>query len=199
MVRRNRALKAFGGAWVFPGGRVDVSDGPDLNPIDRARAAAIRETREETNLDISASKMEVLSNWIPPKAEIRRFSTWFFVTPAPDHQVTIDDGEIHEFQWVKPRDILAQTPDPQFLVMPPTYISLHRLSNFRDTDIAMDIIGKTENEQFTTKFRKTDDGFVTLWEGDAAYENLDFEAPGPRRRLYAGKRWKYESDFIPDI
>ena len=37
MLRRNRALKAFAGAWVFPGGRVDPSDAPGAPELDRAK------------------------------------------------------------------------------------------------------------------------------------------------------------------
>ena len=53
MLRRNRALKAFAGAWVFPGGRVDPSDAPGAPELDRAKAAAIREAHEETGLTLS--------------------------------------------------------------------------------------------------------------------------------------------------
>ena len=88
MLRRNRQLKAFAGAWVFPGGRVDEGDAPGQDEITRAKAAAMRETQEEAGLDISGSSMETLSCWIPPVQEKRRFSTWFFVcllytSPSP--------------------------------------------------------------------------------------------------------------------
>ena len=76
MLRRNRQLKSFGGAWVFPGGRVDAADiGTD--ELSKAKAAAIRETSEETGLDISTAQMATLSCWIPPIQEKRRFSTCF--------------------------------------------------------------------------------------------------------------------------
>ena len=61
MLRRNRQLKAFAGAWVFPGGRVDDADAPGADEISRAKAAAIRETHEEAGLDISRASMETLS------------------------------------------------------------------------------------------------------------------------------------------
>ena len=59
MLRRNRQLKAFAGAWVFPGGRVDADDAPEQDEITRAKAAAIRETQEEAGLDISGAPMEL--------------------------------------------------------------------------------------------------------------------------------------------
>jgi len=92
MLRRNRSLKAFGGAWVFPGGRVDDADDPEGDEIARPRHAARREAQEETGLDIAVDKMVSLSRWIPPTTEKRRFSTWFFVAAAPDAPVKIDEG-----------------------------------------------------------------------------------------------------------
>lgn len=79
MLRRNRSLRAFAGAWVFPGGRVDPADAPDSDDeVSRARTAAIRETMEETGLDLSGKTLAPFSRWIPPIQEKRRFSTWFF-------------------------------------------------------------------------------------------------------------------------
>jgi len=113
MLRRNRALKSFGGAWVFPGGRVDPDDAPGAPELDRAKAAAIRETQEETGLTLSADALIPLSLWIPPIEEKRRFSTWFFIAKAPDADVEIDHGEIHEFAWMCPCDLVNTTPNPQ--------------------------------------------------------------------------------------
>ncbi len=194
MLRRNRKLKAFGGAWVFPGGRVDENDGPGLDEIARARSAAIRETEEETGLNITSSKMSTLSNWIPPEAEIRRFSTWFFVAQAPDNPVKIDQGEIHDYQWVRPNEFMQKIPSPDIQIMPPTYISLHQIRHFDTASSAVQGIEACTTEIFKTRFAKHNDGFVTYWEGDCAYEDGNFDKAGPRRRLYAGPdRWEYSS------
>lgn len=196
LLRRNKALKAFGGAWVFPGGRVDDVDGPGLKEIEKARQTAIRETMEETSLDISDSDFVTLSNWIPPVEEKRRFSTWFFVTNAPDKPVIIDDGEIHDYQWISPRDALAKVPNPELMMMPPTYVSLWCLKDYNTVKQALGSLSKFKPEIFETKFARSDNGFVTLWPGDSSYECLDLTKTGPRRRLYANpKNWQYETDF----
>lgn len=196
LLRRNKALKAFGGAWVFPGGRVDEADGPGLEEIEKAKHTAIRETLEETNLDISGSDFVTLSNWIPPVEEKRRFSTWFFVTNAPDTPVKIDQGEIHDYQWISPRDALAKVPSPDLMMMPPTYVSLWCLREFGTVDQAMAGLHEHEPEIFETKFARGDEGFITLWPGDCCYESLDFTQKGAKRRLYAESDcWRYETDF----
>ncbi len=196
MLRRNKALKAFGGAWVFPGGRVDPEDGPDLPMLERSKLSAIRETAEETGLDISNSKLATLSNWIPPAAEIRRFSTWFFIAKAPHDKVVIDDGEIHDFCWVKPRKLIEEIPRDDFPIMPPTYISLHQLAKYSSTTEAITSVENMTPGIFETRFKKLENGFVTCWEGDVAYETLDFDLEGPRRRLFSSQtKWEYLCDF----
>lgn len=200
MLRRNRQLKSFGGAWVFPGGRVDEADeqgqdGTRQDEIGRAKAAAIRETQEETGLNISGVEMATLSCWIPPIQEKRRFSTWFFVVKAPDAPVQIDQGEIHDYQWVCPREFLAQIPSPDIMIMPPTFVSLTKLAEFSDIHSVMSNIHKAETDIFETQFITNSSGFVTLWKPDAAYDTQELERPGPRHRLICNQEsWRYERD-----
>ena len=194
MLRRNRQLKAFAGAWVFPGGRVDEGDAPGQDEISRAKAAAIRETQEEAGLDISGAPMETLSCWIPPVQEKRRFSTWFFVVRAPKAPVKIDHGEIHDYRWVCPKEFLAQIPSPDIMIMPPTYVSLHYLTQHSTIKSVMESIAQEDAEIFETRFKKDETGFVTFWQGDAAYESQDLAIEGPRRRLICGpQKWDYQT------
>ena len=195
MLRRNRQLRSFGGAWVFPGGRVDAADGQGLNETERAKTAAIRETREETGLDISGVDMATLSCWIPPVQEKRRFSTWFFIAKAPDAPVIIDQGEIHDYRWVCPREFLAPVPTPDIMIVPPTFVSLKKLTEFSSVDAVMTNIHSAETDIFETRFMKNSNGFVTLWKPDVAYHGLDLEAPGQRHRLNCySDGWEYQRD-----
>ena len=67
---------AFGGMWVFPGGRVDDEDYPaDGDPDTAARNAAARETREETGIVARPEDFVWLSPWTPPPSTPRRFAT----------------------------------------------------------------------------------------------------------------------------
>ncbi|NIR35846.1 MAG: NUDIX domain-containing protein, partial [Actinobacteria bacterium] len=57
MLRRNSKI-AFGGMWVFPGGRVDDADRTGVDDdVDAARNAAVREAREETALEVDPGAM----------------------------------------------------------------------------------------------------------------------------------------------
>jgi 8-oxo-dGTP pyrophosphatase MutT (NUDIX family) len=195
MLRRNRQLKSFGGAWVFPGGRVDETDGLGLSEIERAKAAAIRETMEETGLDIAGADMATLSCWIPPVQEKRRFSTWFFIVRAPDFPVQIDQGEIHDYQWVCPRDFIAKIPSPDIMIMPPTFVSLKKLTEHSSVDDVLSNVHTEQTDIFETRFMKSSKGFVTLWKPDVAYDSLDLEAAGQRHRLCCySDNWDYQRD-----
>lgn len=193
MLRRNRQLRSFGGAWVFPGGRVDDQDAPGHDELGRAKAAAIRETHEETGLNISGSVMETLSCWIPPIQEKRRFSTWFFIVEAPNAPVEIDNGEIHDYRWVCPKEFLSQIPSAEISLMPPTYVSLYTLAQHETINSIMQTTRGNPSEIFETRFQKSEAGFVTYWRGDSAYENDDLATSGPRRRLVCGPTsWDYQ-------
>ena len=192
MLRRNRQLKSFGGAWVFPGGRVDAADKGE-GEKERAKEAAIRETMEETGLDISGADMATLSCWIPPVQEKRRFSTWFFIVRAPDAPVQIDQGEIHDYRWVCPKEFLAPVPTPDILILPPTYVSLKTLTEFSTVDAVISHIHSAKTDIFETRFVKSSEGFVTLWKPDIAYDSLDLEATGQRHRLNCfPDKWDYQ-------
>ena len=115
------------------------------------------------------------------------------MTNAPDAEVKIDEGEIHDYQWIKPKDALSRTPSSDFLIMPPTFVSLFRLKDFSNTQQALADIASSPTEYFLTKFSRIQNGFVTCWEGDCAYEDFDFSKAGPRRRLTATpKAWHYD-------
>ena len=81
MLRKNSKL-AFGGMWVFPGGRIDDADREGRRRHrDAARRAAVREAAEEADLVVDEPALAWISHWVPPGLAPRRFATWFFVAP----------------------------------------------------------------------------------------------------------------------
>lgn len=198
MLRRNSKL-AFGGMWVFPGGRVDDDEMVAGDVLASARRAAVRETDEETGLTIQAEQLLTWSYWVPPpmpsmptKGPRRRFSTWFFVAPAPGGDVAIDHGEIHEDRWLSPTDALGQHAAGEIELAPPTWITLTQLSAHTTVAEAMAWAERTEAEEFRTR-PLGKDPLTISWAGDAAYENGDRDAAGPRHRLVMhSDGWVYE-------
>ena len=192
MLRRNSKL-AFGGMWVFPGGRVDDADGPG-DELAMARRAAVREAEEEAGLVIDAAELVPFSHWTPPQGAPRRFLTWFFLAPVREAvDVVIDMGEIHDHGWLSPADAMARRDVGEYELAPPTWMTLWRLAPCADVDAAMDEARRRPPQRFETRAVMDDGVLSCLWAGDAGYDDGDPTRPGPRRRLVcAPDGWHYE-------
>ena len=79
LLKRNKALAFAAGLWVFPGGKIEADEiEQSENDLDAAKIAAVRETKEEANLDVQHEELIFFSHWTTPIAEPRRYATWFF-------------------------------------------------------------------------------------------------------------------------
>lgn len=199
MLRRNSGI-AFGGMWVFPGGRVDKAESDVDDPVGSARRAAVREVMEETGLEIEASALLAWSYWIPPllpsmktRGPRRRFSTWFFVAEAPHGEVAIDHGEIREHRWLAAETAHRQHRAGDIELAPPTWMTLNQLGRHRSVADILAWASATEPAEFRTRPVRRQPPVLT-WAGDSAYETGDLEQPGPRNRLIMERDgWRYES------
>src|SRR5829696_4645925 len=135
MLRKN-AGQAFGGMWVFPGGKVEEGDGEGA---EARRRAAVREAFEETGLVLDAATLVPLSHWLPPLQESRRFSTWFFVAALPDGatDVVIDGGEIGDQMWITPWHAIARHRAGDVSLVPPTWVTLRTIADAATIDEAL--------------------------------------------------------------
>ena len=110
LLRRNPKLAFAAGSWVFPGGAVDRIE-LESAPTERraTEIAAVREVQEECGVIVSDDALVHFCNWTTPETEKKRFTTWFFVAHVknPDVEIIIDNGEIHEYQWLRPEQALA--------------------------------------------------------------------------------------------
>jgi 8-oxo-dGTP pyrophosphatase MutT (NUDIX family) len=201
MLRRN-PVGAFGGMWVFPGGRVDPDDHDPAAPDDEmaaARRAAVREALEEAGIAIDLARTVPFSHWTPPPLVPKRFSTWFFLAPAPDGAVTIDGGEIHDHGWLRPADALEHHARGELDLAPPTWVTLHHLAAHRDVAAVLDAMAIATIERYETWPARTADGTTLLcWHGDCAYGGGDPDAHGPRHRLDMTRHpWRYDRSVAP--
>lgn len=197
MLRRSSRV-AFGGMWVFPGGRVDPADREGVAPDDElgaARRAAVREALEEAALEVAHDAMVPFSHWTPPPITPRRFLTWFFLAGAPGGEVVVDQGEILDHAWLSPRAALERRAAGEIELAPPTFVSLFELSRWSRVDEALSAVGGRAPERFQTRISVQETGPIALWHGDAGYQAGDASLPGPRHRLTMGASgWHYERD-----
>ena len=130
LVRRNPQARFMGGAWVFPGGAVDASEGEGDTAL---RAAGVRELAEEAGIVLAGpDELVLFSRWITPAQVKIRFDTWFFLATAPEAaEPTIDGHEIVDARWYAPREALTAARNGAIFLVFPTIKHLEQLSGFR--------------------------------------------------------------------
>jgi 8-oxo-dGTP pyrophosphatase MutT (NUDIX family) len=133
LVRRNPQARFMGGAWVFPGGAVDATEGDD----DAAhRAAGIREVVEEAGIELDdPAALVPFARWITPEQVRIRYDTWFYLVQAPhDQQARADGEETVDARWLAPADALAAHAAGELALVFPTIKNLERLARFASAD-----------------------------------------------------------------
>jgi 8-oxo-dGTP pyrophosphatase MutT (NUDIX family) len=133
LVRRNPQARFMGGAWVFPGGAVDRTEGAG----DAARRmAALRELSEEAGIVIDGPQHLIpFARWITPAQVKTRFDTWFYLAQEPaDAHAQIDGVEVVDAGWYAPPDALAAGRRGELFLVFPTVKQLEQLSGFASAD-----------------------------------------------------------------
>jgi 8-oxo-dGTP pyrophosphatase MutT (NUDIX family) len=180
LVRRNAQLSFHGGAWVFPGGRLDPADygtgGSDI--VAAARCAAVREAREEAGLVLRPDSLVLVSRWITPTPLPKRFDTWFFAGLGGDAPIEVDGAEIHDHRWMTPQEALAAQRAGEIELPPPTFVTITYVAD------ALAAFGRGPVRTFAPRLYPIEGGAVTLYAGDAGYDDGDLERSGPRHRLW---------------
>lgn len=196
LLRRSSGLDFHGGAWVFPGGRVDEEDyarASSRDPIEAARYAAAREAHEEAGVRVSPADLVPLSRWVTPVNVPKRFDTWFFVARAGADSVETDGGEISDFRWLRPRDALALQRRSEIELPAPTFVTLLQLSTAQTVAELLETVRHRQPESFEPELYWVEGGACTVYRGDAAYGNGDLQRAGPRHRLWMlASGWRYE-------
>ena len=192
LLRRSSQLAFYGGAWVFPGGRIDAQDGdPAQEPA--ARAAAVRELREESGLELAPQALVPFARWITPPGRPRRFDTWYFAARAPHGAVRVDAAEVDAHRWMRPEDALAARAEGKLELPPPTFVTLAQLALHADPDAALHALGSAPLQRYVPRPCEVANGTVYLYEGDVAYTERAPAMQGARHRLTAlADGWRYE-------
>jgi len=153
---------SFAGAWVFPGGKVEPRDRRDqADEWQDARRAAVRETAEEVGLVIEDPV--VLSRWEPPAEAPVRIRTWFFLARAADTALRPSPDEVAEAVWVSPAEALARHATGEWMLYPPTWVTLHHLAAYETADAALAAAGVARH--FATRVIASAEGADFAWDG----------------------------------
>lgn len=181
---------SFGGAWVFPGGKLDPADGDPAVEEAAARAAARRETREETGLGLGADGLVPLSCWDPPPGIALRIRTWFFLAEDPGGELIPEPEEVVAAEWTRPADILARHARGELTLYPPTFVTLDELAGHADVHGILEAARISGLKRFATVAREGVGGPMLLWHGDADYD-------GERGAAEAASRHRLDLSRLP--
>ncbi len=197
LTQRARELAFHGGAWVFPGGRVEAEELDPADDLGSARRAAVRETAEEAGVDLDSSVLLPFSHWTTPDGLPRRFTTWFFLASVPpDVEVRVDGRESLAHRWLAPQKALQAQAGGEMDLPPPTFVTLSVLSGFASVSELFRHAQAETPEIFVPRPRGHASGIVSLYQGDAAYESGELEQAGLRHRLCMFRSgWRYERSF----
>lgn len=186
LVQRNKSLAFAGGAWVYPGGKIEDQEiqlGKDQ--LDAAKLAAVRETKEETGLSVSKDELIFFRHWTTPAREPRRFATWFFFgsVSSPSEKVIIDNSEIKSYRWIHPQEALDELKRGKIFLMPPTFLSMLLIRKCDSLLKAREILLNEPVVHVRPVMCRLNEDFHLLYEGDAGYQSANPNLKGSRHRL----------------
>ena len=194
LLRRNSKLAFHGGAWVFPGGRLDAQAG-ETDDDTGARRAAAREAQEEAGLDVDPGAFVQLSHWTTPEGQPRRFATWFYVAEIGRAEVRIDGGEIHDHRWFSADAALAAQRAGEIELPPPTFVTLSMLAAHRTPRAAIESVAAERPIVYLPRIVRGAACAASLYPGDAGWETRNAEVSGARHRLlFLDDGWRYLRD-----
>jgi 8-oxo-dGTP pyrophosphatase MutT (NUDIX family) len=219
MLKRSMKSTVLGGAYVFPGGKLDASDrtpqahsmlseSPEAllarighNPATPLEAAAFfvaacRETFEECGVQLQVSDIVAWSRWTTPVLSsfmTKRFDTQFFAAAMPHDQAAMhDDHEAVASAWFKPREALAQYWAGSIDLAPVQIMSLIDLSRFKSTEGALAIARARPAPHILPEPFQEGDSRVITYPGDARHSIKTRALPGPTRLRSTPERFEPE-------
>jgi 8-oxo-dGTP pyrophosphatase MutT (NUDIX family) len=127
LVQRHQRSGFWPTAHVFPGGRLEPSDGDD---DDAPKRAAVRESAEECGIRPVVDELVVIGRWVTPAQESRRYDTYFYAAHI-DHVVATtaqpDGVEVTAGLWITPHEATRRGLACELIFAPPTMAMLEDL------------------------------------------------------------------------
>jgi 8-oxo-dGTP pyrophosphatase MutT (NUDIX family) len=219
MLKRSMKSTVLGGAYVFPGGKLDASDRvtaaheslpetPEIllarignNPVTPSEAAAFflaacRETFEECGVQLQVSDLVAWSRWTTPVLSSfmsKRFDTQFFAAAMPSDQLAMHDNhEAVASTWFKPREALTQYWSGAIDLAPVQIMSLLDVYRFNTTAQALDHARSRPAPHILPEPFQDGESRVVTYPGDSRHSVLNRALPGPTRLRSTPQRFEPE-------
>jgi len=226
LMRRAEQSGVLGGAYVFPGGKLDDADlvqAEGLLPTvdaDRCRRqlgepglsdvlavglhlAAMREAAEECGVQLALDALVPWSRWVTPRQASlmnKRFDTRFFVAALPGTQQAVhDDFETTASEWMTPRDALARYWAGEFDMAPPQIMSLVHLNRLAAVDEVLALARYSATPTVQPEPFDEDGMRVICYPGDPQHSQSVAVMPGPTRLMFRRKRFEPPSGTLDEL
>jgi 8-oxo-dGTP pyrophosphatase MutT (NUDIX family) len=215
LLQRHGLSDVLGGAYVFPGGKVDKEDEAGIGALDvrldaihaalgepgltleQAGAlyvAALRELQEEAGVTLSASALVPWSRWITPVVGgvvRKRFDARFFIALADaSHEPRHDGHETVESGWHHPRAALEQYWSQAIELAPPQIMTLQHLSRFATARAAFEDARSRKPALILPLSWQEPEGRAVCYPGDERHPVRERAMPGPTRLVWRNKRFE---------
>jgi 8-oxo-dGTP pyrophosphatase MutT (NUDIX family) len=222
LLKRHGLSDVLGGAYVFPGGKVDRLDADESSharldcapgslhaalhepalPVAEAVAifvAALRETQEEAGVRLAASDLVPWSRWVTPAVGgvvRKRFDTRFFLARIPPGQhARHDDLETTDSAWLTPREALRRYWQGEIQLAPPQIMSLAHLSRHSSTDEVIAAARCRRPPLIHPEPFEHEGRRVICYPGDERHSVRERALPGPTRLHWLDGRYEPAGGF----
>ena len=215
LMRRVASMAFAPRMHVFPGGRLDALDfevdvtitgadpevlarraSADVDELHALYSCAIRETREETGIDlanvgcdesliIEASALPIIDHWVTPEGESRRYDVRFFAAMVTGDDARLTTTEADEVLWARPTDALGAFAAGRMPMLPPTESVLRWLTGFASAADAL--MAGAERPVVPLLPRRRDDSASWVLVNDRTGEIIVDEVPAPHTREDDGR------------
>jgi 8-oxo-dGTP pyrophosphatase MutT (NUDIX family) len=226
LMRRAEQSGVLGGAYVFPGGKLDDADVAQaqalLSTVDAERCrrqlgepdlshalavglhlAAVREAAEECGVQLGLDALVPWSRWVTPRQASlmnKRFDTRFFVAALPPAQEAVHDNfETTASEWMTPRQALTRYWVGEFDMAPPQIMSLVQLNRFVRADDVLHTARSAETPTIEPEPFDEDGCRTICYPGDSRHSVVNARLPGPTRLTFRNRRFEPPGGTLAEL
>jgi 8-oxo-dGTP pyrophosphatase MutT (NUDIX family) len=172
------------GLLLLAGDPPDEFDLEALRDRVRANESVFPDLLLEHGLTLDVSAIEEVARFITPVGSPRRFDARFFLARTPvDQEPHHDDGEIVDWEWVRPSDALARFRAGEMTMISPTVRMVACLERYASADEALAAARRRLPYQ---RVRVIDPGgeYRVVLPGEEGYEHAELEVESGWVRLW---------------
>jgi len=152
----------------------------------------------ETGLRLDLRALHLLSRWVTPKNQSRRFDTRFFVTRAtPGQEGAHDEHETVASFWATPDDVLARAGAGAIELAPPTHRTLEILAKSGSVDEVFSAAAHASRAvicpELVPHVDRAGETVALTLPGDPEHSVREVRVPGASRFVLRNGAWRPES------